>query len=51
MPEELHHYDLHVWLFKENPSGLFHVINPDVICDGKGPYALLEEPPPGVPHH
>jgi hypothetical protein len=51
MPEALHHYDLHVWLFKENPSGLFHVVNPDVICDGKGPYALLEGPPPGVPHH
>jgi hypothetical protein len=50
MPKELHHYDLHVWLFKENPAGLFHVVNPDVICDGK-PYALLEEPPPEVPHH
>ena len=50
MPRELHHYDLHVWLFKENPAGLFHVVNPDVECDGK-PYALLEEPPPGVPHH
>jgi hypothetical protein len=49
MPKELHHYDLHVWLFKENPEGLFHTTNPDVTC--KGPYALLEEPPPEVPHH
>ena len=23
MPAGLHHYDLHVWLWKENPSGLF----------------------------
>jgi hypothetical protein len=51
MPEELHHYDLHVWLFKENPNGLFNVVNPDVTCEGKGPYALLEEPPPQVQHH
>lgn len=50
MPKELHHYDLHVWLFKENPDGLFHTVNPEVECDGK-PYGLLEEPPPGVPHH
>ena len=23
MPKDLHHYDLHVWLWKENPAGLF----------------------------
>src|SRR3546814_9784681 len=23
MPQELHHYDLHVWLFRENPEGVF----------------------------
>src|SRR2546428_713963 len=22
LPKELHHYDLHVWLWKENPAGL-----------------------------
>ncbi|HET6469664.1 MAG TPA: hypothetical protein VFG43_14915 [Geminicoccaceae bacterium] len=49
MPKELHHYDLHVWLFKDNPAGMFNVTNPDVTCTG--PYALLEEPPPDVPHH
>jgi len=48
MPRELHHYDLHVWLFKENPAGIFNPTNPDVTC--KGPYALLEQPPPEVPH-
>ena len=26
------HYDLHVWLWKHNPSGLFAPWNPDVSC-------------------
>ncbi len=26
------HYDLHVWLYKNNPSGLFAQWNPDVKC-------------------
>ncbi|MFG3495513.1 hypothetical protein [Streptomyces sp. NPDC047928] len=26
------HYDLHVWLFKDNPSGLFATWNPNVHC-------------------
>ena len=26
------HYDLHVWLYKPNPSGLFFPWNPDVKC-------------------
>lgn len=26
------HYDLHVWLFKHNPSGTFAPWNPDVSC-------------------
>ena len=29
MPE---HYDLHVWLYEDNPSGLFSPWNPDVEC-------------------
>jgi hypothetical protein len=49
IPKDLHHYDLHVWLFKDNPSGLFHHANPDVDCRGKS-YAIEEEPPPEVPH-
>ncbi|HEY1270076.1 MAG TPA: hypothetical protein VGH16_22650 [Candidatus Binatia bacterium] len=44
MPKELRHYDLHVWLWKENPAGLFSPTNPNVKCHGHG-YALLEEPP------
>ncbi|MCP9945026.1 hypothetical protein LUX12_09925 [Streptomyces somaliensis] len=26
------HYDLHVWLHKPNPKGMFHEWNPDVRC-------------------
>jgi len=50
MPSALHHYDLHVWLFKENPAGLFNPTNPNVGCAGH-PYAIMEEPTAGVPHH
>lgn len=49
IPKEVHHYDLHVWLFKENPDGLFHRTNPEVNCVGA--YVMDEEPPPEVPHH
>ena len=49
MPHELHHYDLHVWLFRENPKGLFAATNPSVSCDGYG-YAFLEGPPATVAH-
>jgi hypothetical protein len=44
MPVALHHYDLHVWLWKDNPSGVFAPTNPEVNCP-KGPYTL-EEPAP-----
>ncbi|WP_343896289.1 hypothetical protein [Craurococcus roseus] len=50
MPRALHHYDLHVWLFKDNPDGLFHWTNPTVGCAGH-PYALMEHPTATVPHH
>jgi hypothetical protein len=26
------HYDLHVWLFKKNPRGMFAEFNPRVAC-------------------
>ncbi len=48
MPTSLHHYDLHVWLFKENPYGVFAATNPAVKCDGY-PYAMQLEAPPLVP--
>jgi hypothetical protein len=28
------HYDLHVWLYRHNPAGLFAAWNPDVRCPG-----------------
>jgi hypothetical protein len=50
MPKELHHYDLHVWLWKHNPAGTFAGTNPDIRCP-KGAYFFLEEPTPVVEHH
>lgn len=50
MPDELHHYDLHVWLFKENPAGIFAATNPDVSCANYA-YSFLEVPPVEVVHH
>jgi len=26
------HYDLHVWLYRENPDGMLAAFNPDVSC-------------------
>ena len=49
LPAALHHYDLHVWLFKPNPAGLFNVVNPNVKCPKTG-YSFLEHPPKTVPH-
>jgi len=49
LPKGLHHYDLHVWLWKENSNGLFSPTNPNVKCDGYG-FALAEHSPPLVPH-
>ena len=38
-----HHYDLHAWLFKENPLGMFAPTNPNVSC-ADYEFALLEKP-------
>ena len=50
MPKALHHYDLHVWLFKANPAGTFASTNPAVSCDGYA-YSFLEQPSATVAHH
>jgi hypothetical protein len=50
IPAELHHYDLHVWVFKPNPEGMFNATNPTVKCAGKSGYALMETPPKHVAH-
>lgn len=48
IPTEFLHYDLHAWLFKPNPLGMFSPTNPDVTCD-KSDFALLEKPTKLVP--
>lgn len=42
LPAELHHWDLHVWLWKDNPNGLMHSTNSTVRCPD-GPYAFHEK--------
>jgi hypothetical protein len=44
MPVELHHYDLHVWLWKANPEGVFSPTNPAVKCPTTG-YSFAEMAP------
>jgi hypothetical protein len=41
LPVELHHWDLHVWLWKANPNGLMHSTNATVKCPD-GPYTFHE---------
>jgi hypothetical protein len=43
IPREYVHYDLHAWLFKNNPLGMFAPTNPDVSCEGYD-FSLLEKP-------
>jgi len=49
MPHGLHHYDLHVWLWKDNPVGMFSPTNPNVKCP-KGVYTFEETAPKIVQH-
>ena len=44
MPAELHHWDLHVWLYKDNPNGMFSPTNSAVKCP-KGTYSFADAPP------
>jgi hypothetical protein len=44
LPMDLTHYDLHVWLYKPNPLGVFAPTNPKVTCAGH-PYRIVEEAP------
>ncbi len=48
MSADMSHYDLHVWLFKENPAGMFEPTNANVKCTGYG-YSFTEHPPKMVP--
>lgn len=44
MPKSMHHYDLHVWLWKNNPAGVFSPTNPDLSCPKEG-YSFEEHTP------
>ena len=50
MPAGLHHYDLHVWLWKTNPEGVFSPTNPAVKCPSTG-YSFAEAAPKMVHSH
>jgi hypothetical protein len=47
MPTALKHYDLHVWLWKDNPRGMFTSTNSDVKCTPGAPYTIAM----GEHHH
>ena len=51
IPDALHHYDLHAWIFKKNPKGVFYHSNPAVDCSKGAIYPLREGPPRTVPHN
>lgn len=48
MPESLHHWDLHVWLWKENPNGVFSPTNSSVKCPASGYGYSFDDKPPKV---
>ncbi len=43
IPQGFHHYDLHAWLFKDNPLGMFSPTNPNVTCKDTD-FSLMEMP-------
>ncbi|MBI2719064.1 MAG: hypothetical protein HY245_02325 [Rhizobiales bacterium] len=48
IPKSFVHYDLHAWLFKDNPNGMFIATSPDVSCKGYD-FDLLEDPTKMMP--
>ena len=50
IPKQYVHYDLHAWLFKDNPLGMFTPTNPNVSCDGYD-FSLAEMPTKLVPEN
>ena len=47
MPASLRHYDLHVWLWKDNPRGVFTSTNAALKCTPGAPYTVAI----GADHH
>jgi hypothetical protein len=50
MPEGLAHYDLHVWLWRENPNGMFHATNSAVKCPAGAHFTFVEDAPKAHQH-
>ena len=48
IPREFVHYDLHAWLFRDNPNGMFSPTNPNVKCS-KAEFPMLEKPTKMMP--
>lgn len=48
MPAGLHHWDLHVWLWKKNPNGVFSPTNSAVKCPKTGYGYSYDDVPPKV---
>jgi hypothetical protein len=48
MPAEMHHWDLHVWLWKNNPKGVFSPTNPAVKCPA-ATYTFHDQAPKALP--
>jgi hypothetical protein len=44
MAAALRHYDLHVWLWKDNPRGVFTSTNRDIKCAASSPYTVASHP-------
>ena len=47
LPSTLNHYDLHAWLWKANPNGLFSATNSSVKCQGYE-YTVVEKDAPHI---
>ena len=50
LPEGLIHYDLHVWLWRDNPNGIFHSTNPAVKCPPGARYTFTNDAPKAHQH-
>ena len=48
MPAGLHHWDLHVWLWKDNPEGTFSPTNSSVKCPKSGYGYSFDDAPPKI---
>ena len=46
IPAAMHHWDLHVWLWKTNPAGMFSPTNPGVACGKSGHAYSFDDKPP-----